>query len=267
VQLALLPAAAALAAGNRVLLKPSELTPQTATLLARIIRERFAEDELAVVTGGADVGEAFARLPFDHLFFTGSTAVGRKVALAAAANLTPVTLELGGKSPAIVHPDADLDAVAPRLATGKLLNAGQTCIAPDYVIAPRERVDALVDALSAAAAALYPSLAANPDYTSIVDDRHYARLSALVADAQSKGARVVPLNPGKEVLLERARRFQPTLLLGVRDDMAAMREEIFGPVLPIEACSTRGRARSRSTPSGAGPASASACCARRFPAA
>jgi coniferyl-aldehyde dehydrogenase len=233
-QLALLPAAAALAAGNRVLLKPSELTPQTATLLSQRVAGRFAAEEFAVVTGGADVGETFSRLPFDHLFFTGSTAVGRKIALAAAENLTPVTLELGGKSPVIVHPDADLEVVAPRLATGKLLNAGQTCIAPDYVLAPAERVDALVDALRASVATLYPTLGANPDYTSIVNDRHYRRLVALIDDAQAKGARVVRLNPGNEVLPDRARKLAPTLLVGVRDDMAAMREEIFGPVLPIE---------------------------------
>ncbi|TMG82879.1 MAG: aldehyde dehydrogenase family protein, partial [Betaproteobacteria bacterium] len=148
VQLAFLPAVAALAAGNRVLLKPSELTPQTAALLARLVNGRFAAEEFAVVTGGADVGEAFARLPFDHLFFTGSTAVGRKIALAAAENLTPVTLELGGKSPALVHADADIDALAPRLVAGKLLNAGQTCIAPDYVLAPAGRVDEICDALA-----------------------------------------------------------------------------------------------------------------------
>jgi len=186
------------------------------------------------VTGGPDVGEAFSRLPFDHLFFTGSTAVGRKITLAAAENLTPVTLELGGKSPAIVHGDADLRVVAPRLVTGKLLNAGQTCIAPDYVLALRERVEELVDALKASVAALYPTLGANPDYTSIASDRHYARLAALVADAEAKGGRAVRINPGNEMLPERARKFQPTLLLDVRDDMAVMREEIFGPVLPIE---------------------------------
>ncbi len=234
VQLALLPAVAALAAGNRVLLKPSELTPQAAGLLARLVGQRFAADEFAVVTGGPDVGEAFSRLPFDHLFFTGSTAVGRRIALAAAQNLTPVTLELGGKSPAIIHPEADIGALAPRLVTGKLLNAGQTCIAPDYVLAPEDRIDALVEALGASVAALYPRLGANPDYTSIVDDRHYARLEALVADAEAKGARAVRLNPGNELLPERARKLAPTLLVGVRDDMAAMREEIFGPVLPIE---------------------------------
>ncbi|HTS22687.1 MAG TPA: coniferyl aldehyde dehydrogenase [Casimicrobiaceae bacterium] len=238
VQLALVPATAALAAGNRVLLKPSELTPRTAELLERLVAARFAAEEFAVVTGGPDVGEAFARLPFDHLFFTGSTAVGRKIALAAAESLTPVTLELGGKSPALVDRDADFDRVAPRLVAGKLLNAGQTCIAPDYVIAPEERVEALVEALRASVAALYPRPGANPDYTSIVDDRHYARLTALVADAQAKGARVVTLDAGDEPLPASARRLAPTLLVGVRDDMAAMREEIFGPVLPIESCAS-----------------------------
>ncbi len=238
VQLALLPAVAALAAGNRVLLKPSELTPRTAALLERLVKERFAAEEFAVVIGDAAVGEAFARLPFDHLFFTGSTAVGRKIALVAADNLTPVTLELGGKSPALVHADADIDALAPRLVAGKLLNAGQTCIAPDYVLVPAERVDALIDALAASVAALYPTLEASPDYTSIVNDRHYARLVALIDDASRKGARVVRLNPGNELLPERTRKLAPTLLVGVRDDMAAMREEIFGPVLPIETYAT-----------------------------
>ena len=237
-QLALLPIVAALAAGNRALLKPSELVPQTSALLQRIVSQHFAPDELAVVTGGPETGQAFARLPFDHLFFTGSTAVGRKIALAAAANLTPVTLELGGKSPAIVTYDADIELAAPRLATGKLLNAGQTCIAPDYVLAPADRVEALVEAISRSVAAMYPTLGANPDYTSIVSDRHYARLTALIDDATSKGARAVRLNPGSETLPERARKLAPTLLVGVRDEMAAMQEEIFGPVLPIETYTT-----------------------------
>src|SRR5258708_794974 len=168
VQLALLPAVAALAAGNRVLLKPSELTPRTSALLERLVKDRFSADEFAVVTGGADVGESFARLPFDHLFFTGSTAVGRRIALAAADNLTPVTLELGGKSPALVHADADIDALAPRLIAGKLLNAGQTCIAPDYVLSPASHVAAICDAIARALATLHPTLQARPDYTSIV---------------------------------------------------------------------------------------------------
>jgi len=156
VQLALAPVVAALAAGNRVMLKPSELTPATSALLAQRIGERFADDELAVVLGDAHVGEAFSRLPFDHLFFTDSTPVRRQVAVAAAENLTPVTLELGGKSPALFDADADLDALAPRLMAGKLLNAGQTCIAPDYALVPQARVDAFVEAAKRATARLYP---------------------------------------------------------------------------------------------------------------
>jgi coniferyl-aldehyde dehydrogenase len=237
-QLALLPVVAALAAGNRALLKPSELVPQTSALLQRMVSRHFAPDELAVVTGGAETGAAFASVPFDHLFFTGSTAVGRKIALAAAANLTPVTLELGGKSPAIVAHDADIELAAPRLAMGKLLNAGQTCIAPDYILAPADRVDALVEAIGRSVAALYPTLGANRDYTSIVSDRHYARLAALIDDATAKGARAIRLNPGNEMLPERARKLAPTLLVGVREEMSVMHEEIFGPVLPIEAYTT-----------------------------
>lgn len=237
-QLALLPLVAALAAGNRALLKPSELVPQTSALLQRVVAEHFAPEELAVVNGGPETGQAFARLPFDHLFFTGSTTVGRKIALAAASNLTPVTLELGGKSPAILMDDADIELAAPRLVMGKLLNAGQTCIAPDYVLAPAARVDALVQAIGKSVAALYPTLGANPDYTSIASDRHYARLIALIDDGVDKGAHVVRLNPGNEMLPERARKLAPTLLIGAHDDMAAMREEIFGPVLPIETYST-----------------------------
>jgi coniferyl-aldehyde dehydrogenase len=234
VQLALGPAIAALAAGNRVLLKPSELTPATSALLRELIAAHFAEDEFAVVLGAADVGRAFTQLPFDHLFFTGSTAVGRQVALAAAENLTPVTLELGGKSPALFAPDADLASSAPRLMVGKLLNAGQTCIAPDYALVPEGTLDAFVAAIEKATAALYPSVAANPDYTAIVDERHYRRLSALIDDARAKGARIVAINPAQELLGPALRRLQPTLILGANDTMAVMREEIFGPLLPIE---------------------------------
>jgi coniferyl-aldehyde dehydrogenase len=235
VQLALLPVLAALAAGNTVMLKPSELTPKTSALLARMVAQHFAPDEFAVVTGGPDVGDAFSRLPFDHLFFTGSTAVGRKIALAAAANLTPVTLELGGKSPALIHADADLRAAAPRLATGKLLNAGQTCIAPDYALVPASRVDALAAAVRDSAASLYPSFRDNPDYSSIVNDAHYRRLTALIDDAVRKGARAVAVDPGAAAPDAPSRKLAPTVLVGVNDSMAIMKEEIFGPVLPIEA--------------------------------
>jgi coniferyl-aldehyde dehydrogenase len=232
VQLALGPALAALAAGNRVLLKPSELTPATSSLLSELAAAHFAEDEFAVVLGDADVGRAFTRLPFDHLFFTGSTAVGRQVARAAAENLTPVTLELGGKSPALFAPDADLALSAPRLMVGKLLNAGQTCIAPDYALVPAEMVDAFVAAVEKATVKLYPSVAENPDYTAIVDERHYRRLTSLVEDARAKGARVIAMS--SETLDPASRRLSPTLIVGATDAMAVMREEIFGPLLPIE---------------------------------
>jgi coniferyl-aldehyde dehydrogenase len=186
------------------------------------------------VLGDAAVGKTFAGLPFDHLFFTGSTAVGRQVALAAAANLTPVTLELGGKSPALFDDDADLLLAAPRLMTGKLLNAGQTCIAPDYALVPAGRVDAFVAAVTAAVAKLYPSFAGNPDYTAIVNERHYQRLTGLLEDARAKGATIVPLGRADDVPDPASRVMPPTLVVGANDTMAVMREEIFGPILPVE---------------------------------
>jgi coniferyl-aldehyde dehydrogenase len=230
-QLALLPAAAALAAGNRVMLKPSELTPRFSALLQRIVAAAFAADVLAVFPGDVELGRVFARLPFDHLFFTGSTAVGRQVALAAAENLTPVTLELGGKSPAIIDADCDLPMAARRIAFAKLLNAGQTCVAPDYLLVPRARVDAVIGALREAVGAMYPTLAANPDYTSIASDRHYRRLARLVADAEVHGATTRPLAAAEPDAS--ARQFPPTALVGVSDEMAVMHEEIFGPILPV----------------------------------
>jgi coniferyl-aldehyde dehydrogenase len=231
-QLALGPVVGAIAAGNRVMLKPSELTPRTAALLEQAIGERFAPNEFAVVPGGADVGQAFVELPFDHLLFTGSTAVGRLVAQAAAKNLTPVTLELGGKSPAILDPSCDMALAAPRLALGKLLNAGQTCIAPDYALVPAAQVAQFSAAMRAAVAAMYPNAADNDDYTSIVSDRHYARLERLLADATAKGASVVELGGKPDPA---RRRMSPLLVLGATDGMDIMREEIFGPLLPVVA--------------------------------
>jgi coniferyl-aldehyde dehydrogenase len=231
-QLALMPAIGALAAGNRVMLKPSELTPRFSELLRRIVAEFFSPEEFMVVVGDVDVGREFARLPFDHLFFTGSTAVGRQIALAAAENLTPVTLELGGKSPAIVDAGCDIPSAARRIAFGKLLNAGQTCVAPDYALVPRPDVDEFVAALARAMVALYPSFAGNPDYTSIVSDRHFQRLERLVADAEGAGATAIRIDPAGERAAA-GRKFLPTILLGVTDGMAVMREEIFGPVLPV----------------------------------
>jgi coniferyl-aldehyde dehydrogenase len=238
IQLALAPVVAALAAGNRVMLKPSEFTPATSGLLAQLVAGRFSNDEFAVVTGGAALGEAFASLPFDHLFFTGSTAVGRRVAVAAAANLTPVTLELGGKSPALLAGDVDLKHAVPRLVVGKLLNAGQTCIAPDYALVPQARIDAFVTEVTASVRALYPEPSVNPDYSSIINAHHHARLTALIDDARSKGARIVTLGDAPARGRGYPRRLAPTLIVGVTDDMAIMREEIFGPLLPVEAYST-----------------------------
>jgi coniferyl-aldehyde dehydrogenase len=226
--LAALPLVTAVAAGNRVLLKPSEITPATAALLERMCSEVFAADHVTTVQGGAEVGAAFAGLPFDHLFFTGSTAVGRKVLQAAAPNLTPVTLELGGKSPTVVHPSFKLDTAAARIAAAKLFSAGQTCVAPDYVMVPKGQEAAMATAFLAAAATLYPTL--GDDYTAVINDRHFARLSALIEDARAKGATVQQhgtLPPGTTKL-------PPTVVTNVTPDMLLMQEEIFGPVLPIE---------------------------------
>jgi coniferyl-aldehyde dehydrogenase len=232
-QLALGPAVSALAAGNRVMIKPSDLTPRFAAVLQELASRLFAEDELAVFPGDVQVAKAFADLPFDHLLFTGSAAVGREVARAAARNLTPVTLELGGKSPAIIDASADFTRAARRLAFGKLLNAGQTCVAPDYVLVPAGYEDYLVTALKRAISRLYPTIGGNPDFTAIIDERHYDRLRALLADAQAKGAILIEVNPGRETLDPEQRKMFPTLVLGATGDMAVMQEEIFGPILPI----------------------------------
>ncbi|HEX4335037.1 MAG TPA: coniferyl aldehyde dehydrogenase [Polyangiaceae bacterium] len=232
-QLGLAPITAAIAAGNRIMLKPSEYSPASSETLRRILEDAFDTDTVRVVLGGPDVGEAFSRLPFDHLLYTGSTHVGRLVMRAAAENLVPVTLELGGKSPAIVHPEFGVEKAAARIAWGKWMNAGQTCIAPDYVLVHESRASELSESLAQAASRYYPTLAANPDYTAVVNARHYERINGLVADAVSKGARKVEVNPASELLSPAARKIAPTLLTGVTDAMVVMQEEIFGPVLPI----------------------------------
>ena len=232
VYLAVGPLVAALAAGNRVMVKMSESAPATGALLARLVQQRFDAAELAIVNGDADVARAFVALPFDHLLFTGSTAVGRHVMRAASENLTPVTLELGGKSPAIVGRGVAVEEAAERILFGKCLNGGQTCIAPDYALVPRERIDAFVAAASATVARLYPRLATNPDYTSIIDARHHARLWGYLEEARARGARVIPINPANEDL-SATRKVAPTLVIDAPDDTRLMREEIFGPLLPV----------------------------------
>jgi coniferyl-aldehyde dehydrogenase len=233
-QLALMPALGALAAGNRVMIKPSELTPVFSGLLAKLVAGAFDAAELTVVAGDAETGKAFAALPFDHLFFTGSTAVGRAVAQAAAANLTPVTLELGGKSPAILDPSCDLETAARRIAYGKLFNAGQTCVAPDYLLVPKGRAEEVAGRIAAAMARMYPSLVTNPDYTAIISQHHRQRLVALVEEARQAGARIVEVNPaGERFDPAAARKLAPVLVIGAPEESGLMREEIFGPVLPI----------------------------------
>ncbi|RME29432.1 MAG: coniferyl aldehyde dehydrogenase [Deltaproteobacteria bacterium] len=234
-QLAILPMVAAISAGCRVLVKPSELAPRTAELFARMVGEVLPPDVAQVVTGGVEVSAAFSALPFDHLFFTGSTSVGRHVMRAAADNLTPVTLELGGKSPAIVHPSFPMARAAERIMAGKLFNAGQTCIAPDYVLVTRDQRDALVDQLVAAVGRAYPKLVDNPDYTAIINERHHARLQHAIQDARDKGARVVEVNPANETFDPQRRKLPPTLVLDGTDDMIVLQDEIFGPVLPVVA--------------------------------
>jgi coniferyl-aldehyde dehydrogenase len=228
--LSLSPIADALAAGNRVMLKPSELTPRVSALLKRMLNEVFPEDQVGVVLGGPDAARDFARLPFDHLLFTGSTAIGREVMRAAAENLTPVTLELGGKSPVVVCRDYPLKKAARMIAIGKYLNAGQTCIAPDYVLVPEDLAESFAETFLAETRALYPTISGNPDYSSIVSDRHYRRLIALIDEARAGGARVLQREDSAAAA---ERKVPPTVLLHTGADMAVMREEIFGPILPV----------------------------------
>jgi coniferyl-aldehyde dehydrogenase len=230
---ALAPAVCALAAGNRVIIKPSEQAPKTAEVLAALLAEHFSPEVVATVLGGPEVAAAFSATPFDHLVFTGSAAVGRKVAAAAAENLTPVTLELGGKCPAILDAGCDLEAAVAGISFGKFLNAGQTCVGIDYVLAPKAIHGALVEALRRRFAQMFPAWPAGGDYTHIVSDRHFARQGDLVQDARGRGAEIVALS-GEAV--GRGRAFPPTAILHPRDDMRVMQEEIFGPILPIVAC-------------------------------
>lgn len=232
VNLALAPLAGALAAGNHVMLKPSEATPRTSGLMAKMLADVFPPERVACVTGGPDVGAAFAALPFDHLVFTGSTAVGRKVMQAAAGNLTPVTLELGGKSPAIVAPGFPVALAAWRIAAGKLLNAGQTCIAPDYALLTEAAREPFVASFRDYVGRHYPRLRDTPDYSSILGDAHYQRLVALVDEARAGGATIITL-PNAAAHDPERRVFAPTLVLDAPPDSRLLREEIFGPVLPL----------------------------------
>jgi coniferyl-aldehyde dehydrogenase len=235
VNLTFTPLAGILAAGNRAMIKPSEYTPATSELMARMFGGAFSEEEIAVVTGGPDVGQAFASLAFDHLLFTGATGIARHVMKAAADNLTPLTLELGGKSPVILGRSADISTAAARIMNGKTLNAGQICLAPDYVLAPKETLDSFVGEAEGAVRKMFPTIKDNPDYTAVIAQRHYDRIMGHIADAKAKGARVIEIKPDDEDLTQQEhRKIAPTLIIEPTDDMTVMQEEIFGPVLPVK---------------------------------
>jgi coniferyl-aldehyde dehydrogenase len=232
-QLTLAPAVGALAAGNRVMIKPSELVPRFSALLKQVIAAKFDATEIVVTGVDDDIAKTFASLPFDHLIFTGSTRVGRLVAEAAGRNLTPVTLELGGKSPAIVDRSADLGQAAQCIAYAKLLNAGQTCIAPDYALVPQAQVQDFAERVQASMLTMFGTDPDNKDYTSIISDRHYQRLEGLVADAAAKGAHIMQTAKPGDPAWKSKRKFPPAIVVGATPDMTIMQEEIFGPLLPI----------------------------------
>jgi coniferyl-aldehyde dehydrogenase len=234
VNLVVLPASAAFAAGNRVMIKMSEITLRTADLMQELAPRYFDRDELAVVTGGADVAADFARLPFDHLFFTGSPAVGARVQQAAAENLVPVTLELGGKNPVVVSPDADIRRAATRIAQGRLVNGGQVCVCPDDVFVPEPHVDTFVDAAKSTWRTMFPTVVRNPDYCASVNAANFARVVGLIEDARDKGARVDAVCPAGEELPDAvSRKIAPTVVRDVTEEMRLAEEEIFGPVLVV----------------------------------
>lgn len=239
VHLAVAPLACILAAGNSCMIKPSEYTPATSALLASLFAKAFDPTEIAVCLGGREVGEALSRLPLDHLLFTGATSAAHHIMRAAAENLVPLTLELGGKSPVIVGRSANLHLTASRVMGGKTMSAGQICLAPDYVLVPADLRDEFVARATEAVVRMFPTLIHNPDYTSIIHQRHYDRLQSIVQDATSKGARVIEVNPANESThLQPHRKMLPTFILDPTQDMRAMQEEIFGPILPVKTYTT-----------------------------
>ncbi|MDB2328463.1 coniferyl aldehyde dehydrogenase [Pseudomonadales bacterium] len=227
------PLTSALAAGNRAILKPSEFVPETAALFAEIVPKYFPEDEVAVVTGGAEISQKFAELPFDHLLFTGSTNIGAKVMQSASKNLVPVTLELGGKSPVVIGRSAKLDLAGTRLTFGKLLNGGQLCLSPDYVIVPNELEEQLIARVIQEVQAMYPNITENEDYAGIINERHFARLQSYLDDAVAKGAKLTIVGANQTRASAGNRRMPLHILQNVNDDMLIMHEEIFGPILPV----------------------------------
>ena len=229
------PLSQVLAAGNRAMIKPSEFTPATSEVLAQMVREAYDSKEVAIFTGGPEVGQAFSGLAFDHMIFTGATSIARHIMTAAARNLVPVTLELGGKSPVIISRSADIQKALGRVMMGKTLNAGQICLAPDYLLVPEEKLNEVIDAAQAAVARMYPTLLNNEQYTSVINERHYQRLTGYLTEAEERGQKVIPVNPAGEDFSQQqgSHKIPPTLIPEPADDLKMMEEELFGPLLPI----------------------------------
>ncbi|MBT4523209.1 MAG: coniferyl aldehyde dehydrogenase [Halieaceae bacterium] len=230
------PLAGILAAGNRAMIKPSEFTPATSEVMAEMVAEAWDEKEVAIFKGGPDIGQAFSGLAFDHLLFTGATGVARHILAAASANLVPVTLELGGKSPVIISRSADIEKSVSRIMLGKTLNAGQICLAPDYLMVPEEKLHEVIAAAQKTVGEMYPTMLNNDEYTSVINERHYARLSGYLAEAEERGFKVIPINPSNEDFSEQptTHKIPPTLVIEPADDLKLMEEELFGPLLPIK---------------------------------
>ena len=229
------PLAGVIAAGNRAMIKPSEFTPATSQLIDEMVSKTFDPTEIAVVTGGPEVGQAFSSLAFDHMVFTGATSVARHIMAAASKNLVPVTLELGGKSPTVISETADLREAIERIMVGKMLNAGQVCIAPDYVMLPEGKMDEAVAIAREVVAEMYPTLLANEQYTAMLNERHFQRMQKNIDDANERGAQVVAINPANEDFsVNPTQKIPPTLILNPDDDALCMQDEIFGPLLPLK---------------------------------
>ena len=229
------PLGSIFAAGNRAMIKPSEFTPKTSELMKKMFEEAFSEEEVAVFTGGPDLGEAFSSLPFDHLLFTGATSIAKHVMRAASENLVPVTLELGGKSPVIISKKSNFDVSVNRVMAGKTMNAGQICLAPDYVFIPKDKKEEFISQSKKVVTDMYPSLKDNPDYTSVINQRHYDRLQGYVEEAKEKGFEVIEINPSNEDFSQQAHhKIPPTLIVDPDDSLSVMKEEIFGPILSVK---------------------------------
>ena len=227
------PLTSALAAGNRAMLKPSEYVPETAALFAEVVPKYFSPDEVAVVTGDLDVSQSFAELPFDHILFTGSSSVGSRVMEAASKNLVPLTLELGGKSPVVIGRSSKLDLAGTRLTFGKLLNGGQLCLSPDYVLVPDELEESLITRVTYEAESMYPNITQNDDYAGVFNEKNYARLMNYINDAVAKGAKLTVVGGENSRTPENNLRMPLHILQNVNEDMQVMHEEIFGPILPV----------------------------------